>query len=185
MRRLPFALAALSVLALSVPAQASTCPLISDAVNDVHNLYAMQSPALDIVSGGIVSDATSVTATLHVLALPERDLAYMGIDWDVRWRIGTSQYRVRASLYNDRVPGARPVTGEFTTPTGEINVPVVVDRAAATLTWTVPRSAMPELAAGGAVFTQPWATTLFMSSTADFATDGVYNTYEDGAPACA
>jgi hypothetical protein len=187
MRRAPYALTFTAVMTattmlLATPAfAAGDCPLLTDAAGDARFFgVAPGSDRFDILSADVASGPTSVSVALRVLSLAV-DPVFGDGEWLVGWTVGDdADYMVSAQ----RPGGAgTPYVGTVHTPTGAAPVRLTVETPG-TFTWTVPRSAIPELAEPGrAEFANLRAITAYLSSLQDVAlAPGVV--YVDRRPGC-
>jgi hypothetical protein len=180
-RALVAALVAVPLTMVALPAQASGCPLLSDATHDVTFLGAVPSDTgqLDIVSADVASGASTVVAVLRVRTL-EYEYGMAGETWWLSWTIDDTRYIAYArSTFQGQYLWGFSADGVETTSL----VSLTVDRANASLIWTVPRAALPDLATPGRTFTVPSAQTQFFSSTADVVDDSAA-TYVDQSAGC-
>lgn len=139
----------LAVPAVAAPRKAPACRLLADARGDGHDRAVEQiaSPALDILSADIATGRSTVVAVLR--------LASVEIGSDVatvegaRWALGVRSagipyaFEYRRSRLGDTYEvthNGDPVSG----------VTAVVDTKAATVTWTVGRTAFRSLKPGAA-----------------------------------
>jgi hypothetical protein len=174
--------AALPVLAAPA-AQASSCPLFVDVLGDGASplLPALRSDQLDIVSGDVASGATSVVAVLRLKSLAPDTVTTFGGVWAVRWTINGNQYSVSVR---------RDVHGEYAAlflgGSAGVLPGVTIDVANATITWTLPRTALPDLATAGQTFSGIAATTYLMLGTVYTNADEAVTsqTYVDQTAGC-
>lgn len=180
---LTIALAALPVVAVATPANAATCNLIVDAVGDagVLNNALLRSDHVDIVSGDVASGPTTVVAVLRLKSLDPDLASNLGPAWKIGWNIGTNNYT--ASVRRTLGPIGSYITEFSVNGTLAGPVSVAVDVTNDTITWTIPRSLLPDLATPGATFTALRATTTVLSSTSDIAFSSTA-TYVDQSPSC-
>jgi len=177
MRRILCVLAAVAALAVTTPANALTCPMLTDDLADGRSVAvgAIQSDALDIVSADLASGATTVSVVLRVVALPDDPILWLGARWSVGWRIDGVAYSVTAR----RSAGRSAVyTGGFSHGPAAL----AVDAPAGTFTWTVDRADLPVLATPGKAFIDLYASTGPFAGNGDAAS--VMQTYVDQDPAC-
>jgi hypothetical protein len=175
--RRTLAAAATACLALAAPARATACPLLSDPPGDAFLAGPVPSPAVDVVSGDVASDATNVVAVLRVASLTGPDAVLRG-QWFFEWRIAGVQHYVQLT---------RDAAGRYTSLHERDGVywappAFAVDTATGTITWTMPRSEVPDLASPGATFDTLAAATIGPVGFADSATSTA--TYADGSPGC-
>lgn len=159
MTRAPYALAALTALAVFAgPAHATGCPLLTDPAGDVGPGSLAPVPvegpvahSLDIVSADVASGPTSVVAVLRVRSLTFDPFAHGLSHWAFGWAVDGTGYGVIAGRGLDA--SGLSFRSDFHGPGGfHTPVPVAVDEAAGTFTWTLPRSLFAELATPGATF---------------------------------
>ena len=177
------ALAALPVVALATPAHAVSCNLVADPVGDagVLNNATLYTAQTDIVTADLASGATNVAVVIRVVSLDPNVLGNLGSEWAVGWEIDGTRYGAYA----------RQGAGPFGTYRSEFTVdgvsagPVAfaVDVVNDTITWTVSRSLLPDLATPGATFTNFVAGTKVLSGTSDVAASATA-TYVDQSPSC-
>jgi hypothetical protein len=175
-----------SVLAGAAPASATTCDLLVDQVGDGGVTVAptlAHSDQLDIVSGDVASGATTVVGVLRLRSLaPDPLTTYTAVTWSLGFTLGATRYSftarrgVTSTTYTGRLTSDDPARFETTTPA------LTVDVANATLTWTAPRTAFPELAVAGATFDQLHAGSGAAGFNADAAATA--STYVDQSPSC-
>ena len=152
--------AALPVLA--TPAHAVTCPLITDATGDSRAPGPLYSANVDIVSADIASGATTVTAQLRLASIDiEAPAGHLAPRWDVDWTINGTKYN--AQVRRVLVFGTY-VSELYIGTTSAGPVPFTVDLATDTITWTIPRSLIPDLATPGQTFTELKAVTFTQAS---------------------
>lgn len=174
------ALVAVPVLVAAAPAaQAGTCPLLVDAWGDgaLGAAPVMHSDQLDIRSADLASGATSVVGVLRVASLAPDTLATFGPTWALAWRINTTRYAftLRRDLFGT-------YTAAFVGAPSTVLPAVTVDTATASITWSVPRSALPDLATAGQTFDSISASTSLLGSSADAAL--TTQTYVDQSAGC-
>ncbi|HWL36147.1 MAG TPA: hypothetical protein VNQ77_08120 [Frankiaceae bacterium] len=183
MRRVPYALAALLALTVASPASAAGCPLVADPAGDAgYGIVATPlTPALDIVGLDVASGDSAVVVRMSVLSFGLDPSSLGWSEWSAGWYLGGRHYGVRAR----HTTGYAGVSAEFDAGNGQPTpIPVSVDTAAGTLTWTVPRAWLPELATPGATFgTIRGITGEAFTAVRDFA-DGGATTYTDRSPGC-
>lgn len=184
MRRVPSTLAALTaLLALSAtPAGATGCPMLTDVAGDGRwALAPIESPQLDILSADVASGPTTVSVVLRLASLESDHVDHLGVRWAVGFVVGG----VSNGVYLRRTIHPQPLyISEFRRDNAVVGaVAFTFDPATATITWTVPRSAIPELATPGQVFHDIGAITTVFSSSADNAFDDS-STYVDQSPGC-
>ena len=177
MRRTPGILATTALLVLAaVPAHASGCPSLTDPAGDAiwDVVPAVTSGARDIVSADVSTGPTTLVATLRLASLsPSTSSGFT--TWRLGWGIGGATHAVEA-----RVATGQPIA-VYSSPSGSVPVSFTVDRAASTVTWTVPRSAVPGLT--GASLSNLYAMTALLSTSADEAfAPGTFHV--DGTPGC-
>lgn len=185
MRRIPSVLAATSAFLLlaAVPARASGCPMLVDPTGDGRPaaVAPVSSPLWDVLSADVATGPTTLVAVLRLAGLPADppDSALLnGTAWRMGWTIGTARHSVElrwsfgslVSVYSWSDGAASAGTA----------VPVTIDRAGGTLSWTVPRAAVPGLS--GATLSGLAAQTLFLSGSVDQSF--TLTTYTDGTPGC-
>lgn len=183
MRRIPYVLAALTSLAVAVPASAAGCPLVADPAGDpgIGIVGTPLTPSLDMVGIDLASGASTVVVRMSVRSFGLDPSSLGWTSWGVSWDLDGQYYGVSA----DHRIGEAGISADFQAgPTLPTPVPVTVDTAAGTLTWTLPRSWLPELATPGATFGRIRGITgETFTAVHDFA-DGGTTTYADGAPGC-
>jgi hypothetical protein len=169
------ALSALTAVALAVPAQAAGCPMLTDVAGDgTWGLVPLvSSPQLDIRSGDVASGATTVVAVLRMTSLVDNLYSQLGPQWGIAWSINGNSYS--ATLRR----GAGPVPSyiaTFQSPSGTSTPAWSYDLGTGVITWTMPRSALPDLATPGQTFSNLRAQTALLSGSADqaFASSATY-----------
>lgn len=167
---------------VATPAHALTCPLLVDPLNDGAFLgnASLQSAQVDIVSADVASGASTVVAVLRVRSLDGDLLSNLGVEWSFGWKIGSTRYGVfarRTVGVNTTYIPAFTVNGASAGP-----VHLAVDVVNDTITWTVDRSLLPDLATPGATFGDLAAITKLLSSSSDVAFSTA--TYVDQSPGC-
>lgn len=193
MRRVPYALAALTALLVAAPSHATPCPILTDPTGDGHTpaispvppalhptvAAAINSPAIDIVSADLASGATEVAVELRVDDLTQDVMSTFNVQWFVGFRVGTTRYAVSASrgLNGTTYDGAFRASG-----LPDVAIPVAVDLTTSSFRWEFPRSYIPEIATPGATFHTIAATTGWFVSNADAVT--TTDTYVDQDPGC-
>lgn len=149
---LTLALAVLPV-AIATPAHALSCPLVTDPAGDAR-LLGLTLPVreLDIVSADVASGPATVAVALRVVSLDHTYLNAGEPTWRVQWVIGDKQYA--ADLWFGYGPLGRGYVPEFRINGHSVGpVPFTVDVVTDTITWTIPRGLLPDLATPGATFT--------------------------------
>ena len=196
---LTVALTALPLVATATPAHALTCPLIADATGDATTLGRfgpLQEPYpplvvglptsrnADIVRADVASGATTVVVQMQVASLDPDLFTLLGPEWFVAWDIGTNSYAVSTRQSGFGQPGY--ITAFRLNDTSAGSVTFTVDDANDTVTWTIDRSLLPDLATPGATFSYIHAGTKVFSGSTDFAPDWPVEPpdYVDQAPAC-
>lgn len=179
---LTVALAVLPAVA-AAPAHAVTCPLVADPAGDAFTggsyLPIPTTPNADIVAVDVASGATTVAAVMRVASLDPDLFDRFGPEWVVAWRINGNEYVVRT-----RRTAHRDFDTRFQVNQANAGpVPVAFDLAADTITWTIPRTLLPDLATPGATFTTFRSFTSVLSSTTDTAVD-LAVTYVDQTAGC-
>ena len=182
-------LTALPAVLAATPAAAVSCPSLTDDPGDAYWLTKdvgwtgaprPNIASLDILSADVASGPANVVAVVRVASLDGNRVGNREGEWVVGWQLdGGDHYaaRVRRGLDGDLV-SAFTVNDD---PLG--SVPFAFDVSNSTITWTIPRALMPELATPGAEFTSLAALTYKLSSTADTA--HVHATvYVDQDPGC-
>jgi len=177
MHRILCVLAAVAALALGTPANALTCPMLTDNLGDGRAtvVLGVESDALDIVSADLASGATTVSVVLRVAALPDDPILRLGVTWAVTWQIDGTALTVEAR----RPPGGNAAySGAFSYGP----VAFAVDVAGGTFTWTIDRAAIPQLDTPRRKFMYLSATTKLSWQPADMGWSA--QTYVDRDPAC-
>jgi hypothetical protein len=173
------ALTALTAVALAVPAQASTCNLLVDAAGDGQWVGGINSSQLDIRSGDVASGPTTVVAALRMTSLVDNVYSQLGPSWRIGWQINGHSYVAQLR----RGVGPTPnYVAEFASPSGAITPAWSYDLGTGVITWTIPRSALPDLATPGQTFTDIAARTDLLSTSADWANSTA--TYVDQTASC-
>lgn len=178
------------VLVTAAPANAKhktppapVCPMLSDATGDSRTFgLPAYSPTVDIVSADIASGPTNVHVQLRLASIEDDLAADMAPRWDVAWSINNTDYMVQ--LRQVLVFGT--YVGEFYVEQVSAGpVAFTVDLATDTITWTIPRTLLPDLATPGGTFTQVKSVTWTLPSagrSADSAT--TTETYVDQTVGC-
>jgi hypothetical protein len=187
MRKVAAVLAVVTALLTAGPAHAAGCPMLTDPTGDtLSELNVPQSLVQpgpwDIVSADLATGATSLTAVIRLRDLgnanPVDNAAFLATSWQVSWALGGQRHLVRLVIGFGRVVAEYT----YTDAAAPLAVPVTIDHGADSISWTVPRSAVPGLAPG-ATFSYLTAMSSFVSSSVDQAAgDGAF--YTDGAPGC-
>jgi hypothetical protein len=173
------ALTALTAVALAVPAQASTCNLLVDVAGDGQWVGGINSSQLDIRSGDVASGPTTVVAVLRMTSLVDNIYSQLGPSWTIAWTIDGHGYA--ADLRRGAGPNPTYVA-TFSSPSGTVTPAWSYDLGTGVITWTIPRSALPDLATPGRTFTEIRAVTRLLSSSADQALSTA--TYDDQTASC-
>lgn len=173
------ALTALTAVALAVPAQASTCNLLVDPAGDGLWVGGISSSQLDIRSGDVASGATTVVAVLRMTSLVDNLYSQLGPSWTMGWRINGNSYTAQLRRGIGPTPNYIAV---FASPSGTITPAWSYDLGTGVITWTIPRSALPDLATPGQTFTNIGARTALLSTDADQAISTA--TYVDQTASC-
>ena len=186
--RLRSALCATTVIGLVLvasPAHATPyCNLVVDQAGDGQHRAApvLSSPTLDLLSGDVASGATTVVAVLRLASADTSNdpVAKLGIRWSLAFTVDGTDYALtlrRAAGTNDTKTAEMFVEGVAVTPPA-------FTVSGSSITWTVPRSAFPELATPGtAVFSTFAGMTLLAGGLADTMINGTA-TYPDQAASC-
>ena len=180
MRRILSAVATLAVTALAAPASATVCPILTDPAGDGGwplSAPVVHSPQLDILSADVATGATTLVAVLRLADLDGDNVGLLGVTWRLGWRLDGAPQGVEVR----RAPNGR-VTATFVAGGTPVPAAVAFDYGTDAITWTVPRTDVPGLAAG-ATFALFGANSNVFSSTADTAAEFT-NTYVDGDPGC-
>jgi hypothetical protein len=188
---LTVALAVVPLVATATPAQAVSCPLISDPL-DASTYYPFPggiptSQNADIVSVDLASGPTTVAVAMRVAALDPDLFTALGPEWFVAWYIGTNHYGVIARRTGSLIGGPATYVVSFQMNGTDLgSVPFSTDAVTDTVSWTVPRSLLPDLATPGATFTTIFAGTRVLSGTTDYAPDWPtpFPSYVDQSPGC-
>lgn len=184
MSRVPSTLAALTAFftLTAAPAHAAGCPSLTDPAGDGQWDIAsvVSSGKLDVLSADVSSGPTTVVAVVRLASFAPDHVDRLGIAWLAGWTIDGGRYEVE--LRQSAVTGTSYVA-EYSGPSGTGPVSYAIDATAATITWTIPRSALPVLATPGRVFSDLGAFSRVLSSSADNAfADGGFHT--DGTTGC-
>lgn len=169
-----------SIVVPASSAHAVTCPLLTDRAGDgtVQIVGVVSSPKLDIVSADIASGATTVAVALRLAEWPAVDpVTLKEARWQVFWMINNSTYRA----------GYR-TTGSTTLHVNDVSrgpVTAVVNEAAATITWTIPRGLLPDLSTAGQTFREIHAFSwVDLGTILNADTANTTQVYVDKAPGC-
>ena len=139
--------------------------------------FLLNSPQLDILSADVATGPTTLVAVLRLASLTGTDATALAARWSVSFQINGHPHTVVAR---------RDANGDYTAAGGNAlalaPVALAVDAAAATLTFTVPRGAVAELATPGVTIGPFWAGSVlwFVSADAAYAD----TTYVDQSPGC-
>lgn len=176
MRRAALALA-LAVTAVASPADARACPMLTDPEDYQRVLgHDVIDGHLDIRSADLASNDTVVLAVLRMRSLgPGEPSGVAGVRWSFVWEID-------GTLHVAEVRRAAGPTATYTASFGAAPVSATIDAATASITWRIPRSAIPALATPKRTFRNLRATTSVAGSTFDTAASMA--TYIDQTAGC-
>ncbi|HWL34842.1 MAG TPA: hypothetical protein VNQ77_01490 [Frankiaceae bacterium] len=188
MRRRSMLVAAVTaLLALPGAASAATCNLVTDKANDAyvgHPAAGVSSKPLDIRSLDVATGKKTLVVVLRVATTKSADdpATAAGMAWDVSFKIAGADYR-----FSRRVGPGGNVVSEGGNGNGSAVSGVKVAVSGTSITWTVPRSAIPKLKKRGAVFTHFFGGTTTTGLGYDQAPNGGVVSparYVDGTKSC-
>lgn len=182
---LTITMAALPVVVVSAaPANALVCPMLADATGDAGAFAGpIYSSNVDIVSADLASGATTVAGQLRVADLTPNLLGSLAPRWDLRWQINGTDYMAQVR----RVVAVNTYVGEFYVENVSAGpVPFTIDEANDTISWSIPRTLIADLATPGGTFTAIKAVTFTLPSVANSASDvgTTTETYVDQTAGC-
>lgn len=184
----PLSLCAIATFAFASPAVAEqpeeatappkkVCHLLTDPEGDGRSgvVPLLASPALDILSGDVASGDTTVVGVLRLKTtdLTNDPAALLGMRWVFGFTIDRADY-LFSTTYS-------PNGGHRQDFTGGDGTGLSATVGPNSITWTLPRSAFPNLTTGS-VFTQLRAVTSVFGGSADVALSS--RTYTDQTPSC-
>lgn len=177
------AVAATGAPALAAKAPAKLCQLIPDSGTDSGwaNQPAVTTPQVEITS---VDVATGPKTLVGVLRLKSATFgnpdpaAHYYVQWSLAFRIGSSQYQ-----FHRHMDATGAVMNDAMTQNNSAIATPTVTVDATSITWTVPRSVVPELKKTKQLLTDIHAATGMLAASTDTASkDGVK--YPDKTPSC-
>ena len=180
---LTITLTTLPVVALATPAHAITCPLLSDASGDSRvAAVPLYSATVDIVSADIASGTNNVAVELRVASIDDDAPSNLAPRWDVEWSINGTDYTAQVR----RVVAFNSYVGEFYVNDVSVGlVPFNVNTTTDTISWTIPRTLLPDLATAGQTFDSIRAVTWVLPSAGRSADLGTTTqTYVDQTTGC-
>jgi hypothetical protein len=128
---------------IAAPAK-SLCFQINDAEGDATYLTAVPSPSLDILSADIATGPKNLVATLRLKSLKQEAHQVGGMSYWFKWTLNGAPQQLVHYVTSDGSHEAEYERATF----DKITVTSVVDTAAATITWTVPRKSVLGLKPG-------------------------------------
>lgn len=165
------------------PAPKPVCLLLTDQSGDGQSkVYPMMnSDALDIISADVVSGAKTFVAVLR-LKTTKTDNDNWAMLTGMRWSMAFEVGGTSISFTRYRKAGLTPAYQDAMTVGGGGGASPVTTMNDTTITWTVPRTAIPMLNKAKSSVTNIGAVTYVNSANADDATSKA--TYPDKYPSC-
>lgn len=161
------------------------CKLLIDPEGDGRSTVAgavISSPALDIVSADVASGTKNVVGVLRLKQVDTANdnFAKLGMRWSLNFQVSGKTY----TFTRRRSPGLNETYRyEFNgSPAGVQQPKVVEDKKKNEITFTVPRTVIPDLKRPRMVFNNITASSYPVTANADAATST--KTYPDKHPSC-
>lgn len=140
--------------ASAAPKPAPLCRQVADVPGDAKVHDQVEVASLDILSADVATGRRTLVAAVRLASLERHQLQAGGTTVRFRWTVGGLAQSVSYHLY-----ATGETVGRFDADTTagnvltEVDVPFYADPNTATITWTVPRSAVVPLRKAGARFT--------------------------------